>query len=137
QALAVPDYSQQPEPGDHRYSSQAVAALRKFEGTGASATEAIALARRYPDAVTESGTPVAGLALLAALRRAGGNVPTALLDEIRRNITELPSFLSPAIVEAAKNAGMTQDWAAQEGVRESTRALVRLTAPLLMGSARP
>ncbi len=60
------------------------------------------LASRYPDELTESGTPLSDLALLLALQRApSGGLPASLLSDIERHIVDHPSFLTPAVVEEA------------------------------------
>jgi len=62
--------------------------------------QAVAIAQQYPGEVTESGTPVADLALLVALRHiANGDVPHDMAAAIENNLSIAPSFLSPAILD--------------------------------------
>jgi signal transduction histidine kinase len=111
--------------------------------------QGVVLARQYPVEVTEAGLPVAGLALLLALRHvSGGNPPQELLSEVERNITLYPSFLSPELLDAAGRAAtalpsrsaiaaLRANWPKQEADRESTRELMRRLAGQLAGRKTP
>ena len=60
------------------------------------------LAARYPDVVTESGTPLSDLALLLALQRTpAGKLPGSLIRDLRQRVAGYPSFLTPALVDEA------------------------------------
>jgi len=153
QPLAVPDYPRQPEPAAHALPGAAEwAQLELAERTGPPnglIPRAVGLAHRLPDAVTESGTPLAGLALLLALRHVeGGVVPAELLRELDRNVKDYPSFLSRELLRVAKRVAVDRDsanrvetidvaWAEQELVREKTRELVRRAAGQLIGLTAP
>ncbi|MBP1779742.1 MAG: hypothetical protein H6Q86_5753, partial [candidate division NC10 bacterium] len=89
--------------------------------------QSIDLARRFPTVLTESGTPLADLALLVALN----NSAAAALPELTRRVSEHPSFLTPELLNAAertaapedlpKIAALKADWM----TRETTLALLR------------
>lgn len=60
------------------------------------------VARRFPDALTESGAPLADVALLAAIRASGrGPVPEGLGGELTKRVRERPSFLTAQLLESA------------------------------------
>jgi hypothetical protein len=60
------------------------------------------LAARYPDVLSESGTPLADLALLLAMRRSPeGKLPDSLVRSAWTRMLEHPSFMTPALVEDA------------------------------------
>src|SRR6185503_19448621 len=98
---------------------------------------AVDLAQRFPEAVTPSGTPVAALALLLALRHAGvGTLPDRLIREVETNTVDHPSFLTPELLQAAQQAAagtmhanriaaLQQRWQSEEAVREQTREGLR------------
>ncbi len=98
---------------------------------------AIAIARQFPDEVTESGTPVSDLALLLALRHVTkGNLPQDLVTGIENSLSRHPSWLSPTLLDAVAAAATTNadkttaarlraDWQREENSRESTRSLVQ------------
>lgn len=110
---------------------------------------AVALARQFPGELTEAGSPVAGLALLLALRHvADGNPPRELLTETERNVVESPSFLSPELLQAAERAATAEparamiatlrdNWPKQEADREHTRTLMGMLAGQLAGRKEP
>jgi len=110
-------------------------------GPGAGLTrQAVTLAQRFPDEVTEAGAPIGALALLLALRHVtDGNPPEQLLSALERNLAEHPSFLSPALLEEAARiatgdpyrervAALRAKWNRQELDRERTRELLRQLA---------
>jgi signal transduction histidine kinase len=96
--------------------------------------QSLDLARRFPTVLTESGTPLADLALLVALNNSAAGV----LPELTRRVSEHPSFLTPELLDAAeraaapgdlpKIAALKADWMR----RETTLALLRavLARPL-------
>ena len=102
--------------------------------------QAVVLAQQYPSEVTPSGTPVADLALLLALRHVpAGNPPPELLSEIERNVVLRPSFLSPELLQAAARAATVEpahsriatlgdNWPRQEAEREEIRQRMRSVA---------
>jgi len=155
QALAVPDYPQQPEPWDSPAPAEATAEWRQLEaaehagGAPNLVPRAVSLAHRFPDAVTESGTPLAGLALLLAVRHVReGTFPRELVDELDRSVNKYPSFLAPEVLRAAGQAAtdgwpasqvarIQRAWTEQEALREETRATVRRVAERLVGAAGP
>jgi hypothetical protein len=58
------------------------------------------LAHRYPKAYTETGTPIADLALIQALRfTPAGPLPDALETELSERVRSYPSFLVPELLE--------------------------------------
>jgi signal transduction histidine kinase len=58
------------------------------------------LAQRYPDARTESGAPLATVALLAAARASrAGPLPEGFLAELTRQVRESPSFLTGQLLD--------------------------------------
>ena len=111
--------------------------------------QALVLAQRYPTEVSESGVPVAGLALLLALRQVSdGNPPQQLLSEVESNVVLHPSFLSPELLDAAGRAATAEPgrsaiaalrnhWPKQEADRENTRKLMRRLAGPLAGRKTP
>jgi signal transduction histidine kinase len=98
--------------------------------------QAIAIAQQYPGEVTESGTPVADLALLVALRHIPkDDPPQNLVDAIQNDISLNPSFLSTNLLDSLAAAMRTDagkyavvrmraDWSRQEADRASTRSLM-------------
>ena len=95
--------------------------------------QAVMVAQQFPGEVTESGTPVADLALLLALRHVGkGDVPGELAAAIEKDLATGPSFLSATILDevaadATSEAGrsmaarLREQWQQQEGDRQRTR----------------
>ena len=95
--------------------------------------QAVMVAQQFPGEVTESGTPVADLALLLALRHVGkGDVPGDLAAAIEKDLATGPSFLSATILDevaadATSEAGrsmaarLREQWQQQEGDRQRTR----------------
>ncbi len=63
------------------------------------------LARRYPEARTEAGTPLADLATIQALRLSVGRpVPDTVRQELVRLVIGHPSFMTPELLAAAEQA---------------------------------
>jgi len=103
--------------------------------------QAVVLAELYPTEVTESGAPVAALALLAALRHVqSGNPPQELVSEIERNTSQHPSFLTPELLDAAAHVATAEPahgmisklrdkWSAEEARREAIRQHLQWAAP--------
>lgn len=95
------------------------------------------LARTYPRTHTQSGTPVADLALIRAMRQAPPEpLPESLRQELFRRVLRHPSFLTPELTAAAENAFQDPQsvqsaqilksiWLAQERTREFLRALLQ------------
>lgn len=87
-------------------------------------------ARRYPDATSASGTSLADLALIQALK--SGASDAALRQEVFRRLMRQPSFLTPEIIVAAKQLGsqtvqaLESTWKIQEEAR-TLLALVQKT----------
>ncbi len=116
--------------------------------------QAITIAQQYPSEVTESGTPVADLALLLALRRVEkGDLPQDLLAATENNLALHPSFLSTTILDEVAASATTEsgksmlgrlrnNWQQQESARQRTRQtmqsfvhrLWRQTMPTLLYS---
>ena len=116
--------------------------------------QSVAIAQQYPGEVTESGTSVADLALLLALRHVGkGDLPRDLATAIQNNLAIDPSFLSPTILDAVATNATTEygrsmaarlrdSWQQQESGRQRTREtmqdfvgrLQRRTLPTLLYS---
>lgn len=98
--------------------------------------QAIAVAQQYPGETTESGTPVADLALLIALRHVSkDDPPQNLVDAIQNNTSDYPSFLSTDLLDSLASAMKTDagkytaarlgdDWSKQQTDRANTRALM-------------
>ncbi len=113
------------------------------------ARQAIAIAQQYPGEVTESGTPVADLALLLALRHtAKGDLPQNLAAAIEHNLAAAPSFLSPTLLdevaaiattESARTtvARLRDNWQQQESARQHTRDTMQQFAWLLQNRRTP
>jgi signal transduction histidine kinase len=110
--------------------------------------QAIDLAKRFPDDVTESGTPVAALALLLAMRRPGDPLPDALFEAVASNVGEHPSFLVPELIRTVAQAFATSQpvnkmenlkrlWNGQENARAKTRELMANLAGRLTGARGP
>jgi signal transduction histidine kinase len=105
--------------------------------------QAVMVAQQFPGEVTESGTPVADLALLLALRHVGkGDVPGDLAAAIEKDLATGPSFLSATILDevaadATSEAGrsmaarLREQWQQQEGDRQRTRNTMQDFAPRL------
>jgi signal transduction histidine kinase len=106
--------------------------------------QAVTIAQQYPGEVTESGTPVADLALLLALRHvAKGDLPLDLAATIEANLASNPSFLSATILdEVAASATTTESarsmaarlrdsWQQQESGRQRTRETMQDFVPRL------
>ena len=99
--------------------------------------QAVAIAQQYAGEVTESGTPVADLALLLALRRVGkGDLPRDLATTIENNLAIDPSFLSPTILDEVAASATTESgrsmvvrlrdiWQQQESSRQRTREIMQ------------
>jgi signal transduction histidine kinase len=95
------------------------------------------LARRYPEELTEAGTPIADLALIQALRHStAGHLPDGFSEDLYRRVLQYPSFLTPALLEAASGVSADEDvahtawllmgvWIAQEEARGLLHALLR------------
>lgn len=85
--------------------------LLRVEVNGKERRDAVArlvdLSRRARDIPTESGTPISGLALTLALREMPpGPLPDSLINELRAQALEYPSFLTGDLVaEASRKAG--------------------------------
>lgn len=110
--------------------------------------QAIDLAKRFPDEVTESGTPVAPLALILAMHRPGEALPDALFEAVATNVVAHPSFLAPELIQTAAQsfAGPPPDsrienlkhrWTEQEAERAQTRDLMANLAGWLTGARGP
>jgi hypothetical protein len=101
--VAPPDYAPLPVPAPWpgRLTPAAAHARAEFRlllDASSPAPGLVDLARRYPGAVTESGAPLADLALLVALRRGGkAGLPSPLLAELARRVADHPSFLTPDV----------------------------------------
>ena len=99
------------------------------------------LARRHPEALTESGTPLADLALIQALRLSPrGRLPDVLLPELFRRMTMHSSFLTPELLEALERASgssgaaqriqaLKRLWLMQEKARSLLHLLLQRGAP--------
>jgi signal transduction histidine kinase len=99
--------------------------------------QAVAVAQQYPGEVTESGTPVADLALLVALRHvAKGDLPRDLAATIENNLAIGPSFLSPTILDEVAASATTESgrgmvarlrdaWRQQESGRQRAREMMQ------------
>lgn len=90
------------------------------------------LAHRYPKAYTETGTPIADLALIQALRfTPAGPLPDALETELSERVRSYPSFLVPELLEAAARVHrdvflLQQDrWLADQGARDLLRTFLQ------------
>jgi signal transduction histidine kinase len=95
--------------------------------------QAVTIAKQFAGEVTESGTPVADLALLIALRHVGkGDLPRDLAAAIENNLVNAPSFLSTTILDevdarAKTDSGksmaarLRDSWQQQESDRRRTR----------------
>ncbi len=84
------------------------------------------LARKFPESTSPSGTPVADLAVIRALK--SGASDGALRQEVFRRVYQYPSFLTPEIIAAAKPLG-SQAVQALEAIwhaQEEARAVLRL-----------
>jgi signal transduction histidine kinase len=80
------------------------------------------LARKAGDVLTESGAPLADLALLFALRNGGSAAMGVVVSRVR----EHPSFLTAELLDAAPGLGdLKAEWAAQETTRTLLRDLLR------------
>ena len=112
--------------------------LANWSGQGVNPTErAVNLAQRFPQAVTPSGSPVAALALLLALRQTPvGALPDRLIREVEANTAYHASFLTPELLQAAQRAAgggmyatrvaaLRQLWQRDEAAREKTRNWLR------------
>jgi signal transduction histidine kinase len=96
------------------------------------------LARRYPEAHTEAGSPVADVALIRALRTsAAGPFPDLLRQELYHRVIGHPSFLTPELIAGAgsgpadpqnlETARILKDlWLAQESARTLLRSLLKM-----------
>jgi len=84
------------------------------------------LAQRNAEAQTESGTPLADLALLLAM---GNSLPEGVLPTLEQHVRERPSFLTPDLVAAAKSSALTASWSMQERALTLMRELVRHSTP--------
>jgi signal transduction histidine kinase len=105
--------------------------------------QAVSIAHQYPGVVTESGAPVADLALLVALRHIkDGNPPQTLLTAIENNLTRNPSFLSTNMLDALAVAAtvdpgkgtaawLRDSWHVQENNRQNARNLMQMFVPRL------
>lgn len=78
--------------------------LEATQGTVANMpAKLIDLARKYPESSSPSGTPLADLELIQALRSESfGASKETLKQEVFRRITQYPSFLTPEIIAASK-----------------------------------
>jgi len=89
----------------------------------------IDLARKYPESTSPSGTPVADLALIRALKTESSAASEGgLRQEAFRRVYQYPSFLTPEIIAAAKPLG-SQAVQALEALwheQEVARAFLRL-----------
>ena len=140
-----PDYARLPEPPGHMtpagasVNAQYGALVLESKGavTPGFAQKCVDLAKKAGGAQTESGAPIADLALLLALRHAPpGHVPDGLPDELNRMVLEHPSFLTPELLEAPANfplGSLKTTWEA----REKTLALMRTLQGRLMDAADP
>ncbi len=111
--------------------------------------QATTVAQQYPGETTESGTPVADLALLLALRHSTkGDLSRDLLNAIESNLMLHPSFLSTDILSALAAAATTEtdrstaarlrdNWTKQESTRQSTRQLIQDFVPRLQRQDTP
>ena len=94
---------------------------------------AVNLASRYPRVVTPSGTPVAVLALLLAVRHLDPRkLPENVRQAIEANTLSYPSFLTPELLQAAQMDLLQQRWEQAEREREQNREAMRslLSHPL-------
>src|SRR5688572_28408498 len=145
------DYPRLPMPPDWVAARlpEAVLANAEFNtvlpGTGSATSTQVerltTLARRYPEALTESGTPLADLALIQALLLSPrGRLPDVLLPEVFRRMTMHPSFLTPELLEALERASessgaaqriqaMKRVWLMQEKARSLLHLLLQRGAP--------
>jgi signal transduction histidine kinase len=87
------------------------------------------LARRYPAAETEAGTPLGDLALLQALRHTSPDGEHDVLAETAGRVTGYPSFMTSDLLKAAEwvhGAGYIYEntWRAEEKTRELLREFV-------------
>ncbi len=101
-------------------------------GAANAAASLFDLAQRAEGVETESGTPLADLALLLALRHPpAGGFTDSQLQALERHVVEHPSFLSGTLVEEATRlapqnpttARMAARWAANERALTLLRAL--------------
>ncbi len=90
------------------------------------------LAHRYPKVCTESGTPLADLALIRALHHTPeGSMPGSLEGELSGRVRSYPSFLTPELLEAASRVhrgvhSLQKDrWLADEEARALLRTLIQ------------
>ena len=81
---------------------------------------------------TESGAPLRDLALLLALRHSKpGEMPAALLAELKLDIRVAPSFLTPELLQAASGRPGIADLKAKWEEREQTLGLIHQVQPML------
>jgi signal transduction histidine kinase len=111
--------------------------------------QAVTIAQQYPDEVTESGTPVADLALLVALRHLSkGDLPQDVAAAIENNLAAQPSFLSPTILDEVAASATTEsgrsmiarlrdNWQQQESSRQRTRQTMQDFVPRLWRQSMP
>jgi signal transduction histidine kinase len=99
------------------------------------------LARRYPDIATDSGAPLATIALLHALRAAPkGPLPAGFLSELDREVHASPSFLTGQVMDMAARVPnraerdevrrLQQEWS-------NWRTTVEVLHAILKSPARP
>jgi len=104
--------------------------------------QAVTIAQQYPGEVTESGTPVADLALLIALRHVGkGDLPQSVADAIEKILASAPSFLSTTILDGVADqsvaARLRANWQQQESGRQRTRYTMQDFVPRLQRQTTP
>jgi signal transduction histidine kinase len=110
------------------------------------ASRFVALAQRYPDTLTDSGAPLATVALLAAVRATrSGSLPEGFLPELSRQVREHPSFLTGQLLDEvgqladppppAVLAPLRQQWSVWQHYIQSLHepVLVFRRSPLLDG----
>jgi signal transduction histidine kinase len=113
-----------------------------LESKGATPThfvrECVDLAHRAEGSQTESGAPVADLALLLAFRHSGtGRAPQSLMDELSNGAFNHPSFLTAELLKEAPNQHPIEVWRAGWEAAETTRALLRMVRERLADPAAP
>jgi signal transduction histidine kinase len=138
-----PDYPRLPEPPEGQTPAEAraeaelqsLAAESKGGAKPGFVERCVALAQNAGAARTESGAPVADLALLLALRHAGSGPSGALMTELTHAALEHPSFMTPELLQVAgPGAGqLTSKWRSQE----ETLGLMRTFQARLAGEANP
>jgi signal transduction histidine kinase len=90
------------------------------------------LARRYPTVSTETGTPLADLALVQALRHTpAGTLPGPLSVELWPRVHSYPTFLMPELlaaverVQADESSAFRNSWMADEEARRLLRLFLQ------------